>query len=163
MSQRYIGSPNGVVICLDRMCGARITGRMYHRYSERANPFFSEEQIVFMMEELFDRLQFPHPSTESRSFSEEKKAAPFAASQERVMKDSELLSKRGDLGSFIVRVQHRQNSSWQGTLTWMEQEQTVHFRSIWEMIKLIESAINSSGDPNQENDSTPAWNVKAES
>ena len=79
------------------------------------------------------------------------------------MKDSELLSKRGDLGSFIVRVQHRQNSSWQGTLTWMEQEQTVHFRSIWEMIKLIESAINSSGDPNQENDSTPAWNVKAES
>lgn len=61
------------------------------------------------------------------------------------MNDEDLLSRHGDLGSFIVRVQHRQNSSWQGTLTWMEQDKTVHFRSIWEMIKLVESALNENG------------------
>ena len=59
------------------------------------------------------------------------------------MKDEELLSKHGDLGTFIVRVQHRQNSSWQGRITWMEEDKTIQFRSVWEMIKLIESAMDS--------------------
>lgn len=60
------------------------------------------------------------------------------------MRDEELLSQHGDLGSFIIRVQHRQNSSWQGRITWMEQDKTLYFRSIWEMIKLIASAIETS-------------------
>ena len=59
------------------------------------------------------------------------------------MKDEELLSKHGDMGTFIIRVQHRQNSSWQGRITWMEKDKTVNFRSIWEMIKLVDSALNT--------------------
>ncbi len=62
------------------------------------------------------------------------------------MKDEELLSKHGDLGSFIIRVQHRQNSSWQGRVTWMEKDQTMNFRSVLELIKLIESAIDTVSD-----------------
>ena len=59
------------------------------------------------------------------------------------MKDEELLNRHGDLGTFIVRVQHRQNSSWQGRITWMDQNKTVYFRSIWEMIKMVEEALNT--------------------
>ena len=59
------------------------------------------------------------------------------------MKDEELLSRHGDLGTFIIRVQHRQNSSWQGRITWMEKNKTVYFRSIWEMIKLVEGALDT--------------------
>ena len=62
------------------------------------------------------------------------------------------LAKHGDIGTFIVRVQHRQNSSWQGRITWMEEDRTIQFRSVWEMIKLIESAVDSviheDGDEN---------------
>ncbi len=63
------------------------------------------------------------------------------------MSDDELLSRHGDLGTFIIRVQHRQNSSWQGHVTWMEQNRTIHFRSVWEMIKLIESAVDTVSGP----------------
>ena len=59
------------------------------------------------------------------------------------MSDDSLLSRHGDVGTFIVRVQHRQNSSWQGRITWMEQDRTVQFRSVWEMMKLMESAVNT--------------------
>ena len=59
------------------------------------------------------------------------------------MSDETLLTKHGDIGTFIVRVQHRQNSSWQGRITWMEEDRTLQFRSVWEMIKLIESAVDS--------------------
>ncbi|MCI9348704.1 MAG: hypothetical protein HFF83_05660 [Oscillibacter sp.] len=131
-----------------------MTGRLYHRYSKQVIPFVSGEQAVFLMEQLFDSLQFPYPSTLERSFSEELKSAPTSR-QERLMNDEDLLSRHGDLGSFIVRVQHRQNSSWQGTLTWMERDKTVHFRSIWEMIKLVESALNENGS--MENSSEPSW------
>ncbi len=153
-TQSYIGSPNGVVLCVDRISRHRMTGRLYHRYSKQVIPFVSGEQAVFLMEQLFDSLQFPYPSTLERSFSEELKSAPTSR-QERLMNDEDLLSRHGDLGSFIVHVQHRQNSSWQGTLTWMERDKTVHFRSIWEMIKLVESALNENGS--MENSSEPSW------
>lgn len=153
-TQSYIGSPNGVVLCVDRISRHRMTGRLYHRYSKQVIPFVSGEQAVFLMEQLFDSLRFPYPSTLERSFSEELKSAPTSR-QERLMNDEDLLSRHGDLGSFIVRVQHRQNSSWQGTLTWMERDKTVHFRSIWEMIKLVESALNENGS--MENSSEPSW------
>ncbi|MCI8465715.1 MAG: hypothetical protein HFI63_07645 [Lachnospiraceae bacterium] len=66
------------------------------------------------------------------------------------MKDKELLQKHGELGTFIVRVQHRQHSSWQGRITWVEQNKTMSFRSIWELIKLMVSAVETVGASKEE-------------
>jgi hypothetical protein len=71
------------------------------------------------------------------------------------MDDQELLSKHGDLGSFIIRVQHRQNSSMQGRLTWVDKNKTVFFRSAWEMIRLIDSALEETGQ--EQEDDLPSW------
>ncbi|MBR0352883.1 MAG: hypothetical protein IJH53_06725 [Oscillospiraceae bacterium] len=74
------------------------------------------------------------------------------------MKDEELLSRHGDLGTFIVRVQHRQNSSWQGRITWMEKDKTISFRSIWEMVKLIENAVDTvSVSPDEDEEGYQSW------
>lgn len=78
------------------------------------------------------------------------------------MNDEELLSKHGDLGTFIIRVQHRQNSSWQGRITWMDKDKTVYFRSIWEMIKLVESALDTVS-MQEDNPGEVSWNGEAES
>ena len=73
------------------------------------------------------------------------------------MKDEALLNRHGDLGTFIVRVQHRQNSSWQGRLTWMEENKTVYFRSVWEMVKLMESALDTVSVPDADAGEEPSW------
>lgn len=65
------------------------------------------------------------------------------------MEEEELLRRHGDLGTFIVRVQHRQNSSWQGRITWADQNKTVNFRSIWEMVRLIGDALDTAGAPDE--------------
>ncbi len=75
------------------------------------------------------------------------------------MKDEQVLSKHGELGTFIVRVQHRQNSSWQGRLTWVEEDKTINFRSIWEMIKLIESAVDTVSEPEDEEEPEQGWKL----
>lgn len=60
-----------------------------------------------------------------------------------MMKDEELLKKHGDMGTFIVRVQHRQNSSWQGVVTWTDRHKSIPFRSALELMKMIDEALLS--------------------
>jgi hypothetical protein len=46
-------------------------------------------------------------------------------------------------GTFIVKVDNYQNGTWQGCVTWAEENITEHFRSSLELIKLIDEAVNS--------------------
>ncbi len=45
--------------------------------------------------------------------------------------------------TFIVRVENRQNGTWQGKITWADENRTEHFRSMLEMLKLMEEAMAS--------------------
>ena len=150
--QHYIGAPNAVVVCIDGRQAPDASGKFYHAYSRAATPFVNFEQLVYLMEQLFDELQFPYAATNDRSFW--RKPLTFAMRKERpqVMKDEELLKKHGDLGTYIIRVQQRQNSSWQGRITWVEKNKTVNFRSVWEMVKLVDESLDAAGseDPQAE-------------
>ena len=143
-TQWYIGAPNGVVLCIRESRPDAMRGELWHSYSASPTPFENVQKMVLEMEQLYDRLNFPHPGTNERRFTEPPKGGHHITERDKVMKDEELLSKHGDLGTFIVRVQHRQNSSWQGRITWMERDKTINFRSVWEMVKLIESAVEST-------------------
>ncbi len=155
-SDWYISAPNDIVLCVDQKVGQLLKGRFYHAYSEEALPVASTEQILFRFEQFFDAMGFPHPTTLERSFgvNEEKNAKQ---ERTRKMSDKELLSKHGELGTFIVRVQHRQNSSWQGRITWMEKNRTLNFRSVWELLKLIVSAVETVQEVEEEPEEEPSW------
>ena len=153
-SQIYIGTPNGIVLCADEGSGTRLRGRFYHAYSTEPVLFENPDQLVFEMERFFDSINFPHPATNIRSFAGEEKRQRHTEKREKIMKDQEFLGKHGDMGSFIIRVQQRQNSSMQGRLTWVEKNKTVYFRSVWELIRLIDSAVEMNSP--QEED-MPSW------
>ena len=160
-TQWYIGAPNGVVLCIDhRGPGGILSGRMWDSYSLDPIPFDDMERMALDMERLYDSLSFPHPEVNARTFLPEEHTTPAGRPQReeriKIMSDEKLLGKHGDIGTFIVRVQHRQNSSMQGRITWMEQDKTISFRSAWEMIKLIESAVESVV-PDTEAEKEPGW------
>ena len=142
-SQWYIGTPNAVVLCVDSLEGGQMGGRVYHSYSEQAASFCGIDQLVFGLERFYDSLNFPYNTTSDRSFQKKKENSSQRQERSKIMSDENLLSKHGDLGTFIIKVQHRQNSSWQGRITWMEKNKTLYFRSIWEMIKMIASALDT--------------------
>ena len=50
-----------------------------------------------------------------------------------------------DKGTFIVKILNEQNSTWQGSVTWVEEQRTQNFRSALELIKLIDGAIDECG------------------
>ena len=158
-SQWYIGAPNGVVLCVNALEDMCLRGELWHSYSTQPVPFLNAQQMALEMEKLYDLLNFPHPGTNERSFGPAQKPVRRSTQErERVMKDEELLQKHGDLGTFIVRVQHRQNSSWQGRITWMEKDKTINFRSVWEMVKLIESAVDTVSV--SEDGEEPTWQAE---
>ncbi len=160
-SQWYIGSPNGVVLCVDHASRWQIRGRLYHAYSREGLKIANMEQFLFELEHFYDSIDFPHPSTNNRTFQGEIPHIGHRAGKEKVMSDEELLGRHGDLGTFIIRVQHRQNSSWQGRITWMDQDKTVYFRSMWEMLKLVDSALDTVSRWEDDRDE-PTWPEESE-
>ena len=45
--------------------------------------------------------------------------------------------------SFIVNISHTKNATWQGTITWMDENRTESFRSALELLFLIDSAVST--------------------
>lgn len=44
--------------------------------------------------------------------------------------------------SFIINILQQQNASWQGTITWIDENKTQNFRSALELIRLIDSTMD---------------------
>lgn len=49
-------------------------------------------------------------------------------------------------GTFIVKINHTDNASWQGQVTWADKNITKNFRSTLGLIKLMDGAITSEED-----------------
>ena len=54
-------------------------------------------------------------------------------------------------GTFIVKINHTDNASWQGQVTWADKNITKNFRSTLELIKLMDGAITSEETKTVEN------------
>jgi len=137
-------SPNIICNCVNVFNNRGLQGELYHSYSREPCKYDDIIEMLQIMEELYDTLQFPMSSTESRSFFINKKKFTRKG-MAKVMQDEMLLDKRGEKGTFIIQVQYRQNSTWQGKVVWVEENRTQHFRSALELIKLVDGAL-SEGD-----------------
>ena len=49
-------------------------------------------------------------------------------------------------GSFVVRILDRQHSTWQGTITWISNNEKKSFRSANELFKMIDEALKDETD-----------------
>ena len=47
----------------------------------------------------------------------------------------------GERETFVVRILNTQNATWQGTVSWSEQKATRRFRSMLELISLMNDAL----------------------
>lgn len=51
-----------------------------------------------------------------------------------------------NIGTFVLKILNRKNSTWQGTVTWVEEERSQNFRSALELLKLIDGALDEDLD-----------------
>ena len=108
------------------------------------NPYFEEEpyfdnltQLLIRMEGLLDALDFPQRSMEGRAFDQPEQRAAAGAPRPA----PEALGEQKPLATFQLSVLFRQNASWQGSLTWLERAEEARFRSVLELVGLLDSAL----------------------
>ena len=148
-------SPNMVNMCMDFYDGEMQEGRLYHPYTAEAVSFSSLLGALAYMERLYDRLQFPQAATRIRNFQknrrekerqrgkEIRKRTEFERREIRELETFDhVTEQRGKDATFLIRVKYRQNSSWQGEVTWVDGHKKEYFRSALELIRLIDSAMN---------------------
>lgn len=138
--QLNLSVPNLVNICVDNALGGEFSGRFYHCYSKEPETFSSIVQLIRKIDELFDDISFPQASTKARSFSKKTDSKSPRYTQ-KVLEQSEIITYSGDLGTFILTVKFRQNSTWQGELYRMEQDKKYSFSNTLDLIKLIDHSI----------------------
>lgn len=157
MDERLVlDCPNIVTLCIDTYRADAQEGRMYHRYSDSSIPFDSLIEAFEQMDQFYDEIQFPCASTLHRSFFIDRKASRQSLKRwkmpelfeykrkDMVMMETfeETVSHRGKNATFVVRVLYRQHASWQGEVTWVDEEKKEYFRSALELVRLIDGALN---------------------
>ncbi len=55
-------------------------------------------------------------------------------------------NSRKGRGTFIVKVEHCDNESWQGEVVWADEEKREKFRSALELLKLMDDAIKPASE-----------------
>ena len=122
-------------VCIDSYEKSILKGHFFNIHSEGSIPFQSTVEFLSRMETMLNDMASPRSYTISRSFVDRH---PPPAEVEPIL-------LHGKRATFVIRVVLRQNSSWQGTVTWLEGKQTLCFRSVLELILLMDSALRNEG------------------
>lgn len=119
-------------ICIDSYEDGILRGRFYGSDGS-AQAFPSLSRFLMLMEEMLEATNEPQSDTLRRSFS-----ALLLQPNSGIHWNS---IPKGSLATFELQVLFRQHSSWQGLLFWKEQHREQSFRSVLELILLMDSAL----------------------
>lgn len=148
-AEKFLQMPGTILVCVDKHIGRNILGRIYHPGGDLPVPFNETGRLLIEIDRILDELHYPESSTTGRSF--QKKSKDHENPKERAaMQKKELTLKKGEKGTFVVQVQYRQHSTWQGKVLWAEKNETKQFRSALELLKLIDSALDEDPAPDKE-------------
>ena len=122
-------------LCVNSYERGVMKGRCYNAGLEGGcMEFESLAQFLTSAEALFDASHFPQSFTAKRSF------APPSVDL-TPGRSSDPGPQTGQCGTFIIRLLFRQHASWQGSVTWIEGGGEQAFRSVLELILLLDSAL----------------------
>lgn len=123
-------------VCVDAYRHRVLTGRLYNpALPPEGRRFESLVEFLLVMEELLNEMHFPQSFTAMRSFRGPQARASVPAGDRM---------EAGQLATFTVSVFFRQNASWQGSVSWLETGREESFRSVLELILLMNSALETS-------------------
>ena len=122
-------------VCVDSYEHGVLRGRFYNPYTGNGHAFESLSDFLLKMEQMLDEMELPKAFAVTRTFAAPPPKPSGAADSHR---------EPGKCATFALRILFRQNASWQGAVTWIENKQEQSFRSVLELIFLFDNALNQS-------------------
>lgn len=117
-----------------------ITGRTYHRYDEQPTPFNSFHDFFLKLNTLYDYLGAPQSDRAFNSLTGKKAFTPRIDTPPQYSVE-DIMTHRGKLHTFCLKVTHRRNLTWQGSIEVADTGETSSFYSelqlIYEIMNLL--------------------------
>ena len=129
-----------ITVCVDSGEHSRMSGRIYHRFSQQPITFLGAEGVLFSIEKLMDEWDYPQSTLKMRSFAP---PSPHQRRQPGMARKAinDPLAYTGQDATFVVHVKYRQNATWQGSFLWVEENRAREFKSTLELMMLIDKAL----------------------
>ena len=128
-----------VMIYVDSCADGILSGRYHIASNSEAQSFHGLSRLLLDINADLDRDNYPQSFAELRKFQKPIKSVTSSLLQAE--------QKRGAIATFSLRILFRQNASWQGSITWIEGNQEEYYRSVLELIVLIDNAISYGQNP----------------
>lgn len=131
---------------------AEINGYVSHPALNQCRRFESLQELIHLISARLDELGIAQPATALRSFCEPN-ILEGREGMITILKDQKVKNIPPKLPckpEFLIRLNMRQNATWQGELCWVNDGRKIHFRSLLEMVNLMQEAIDISGLPQAE-------------
>ncbi len=124
-----------IFLCVDSYQNKVPQGRLYNPGLGEGRQFQSLTNFILEMEQIFEKMEFPKAYTTTRTFAKPplKAAGPPDSTY-----------REGEMATFSLNILFRQNASWQGSIVWLEEKQEQRFRSVLELILLIDNALTQT-------------------
>ena len=139
MTDRVFGNDYWVtMVYVDSYQDNVLRGWFQNPYLKSPQKFDSLSDFIIKMESMMDVMGLPQSYAANRSF---RNTSP------RVLDATTAFLSRGAKATFCLTIRFRQNSSWQGTINWLETNSKQNFRSVLELIVLMDSALRELSFP----------------
>jgi hypothetical protein len=122
-------------------------GHLHHVKSNQICSFSNVLEMALLIQAKLEKVGFPQSATEKRCWADEN---PATGREDRPDQRREKMRERKTVTpkggpTFFIRINYRQNASWQGSIQWLEGKTTRFFRSHLEMVMLMQEAVEKSG------------------
>ncbi len=117
-----------------------LVGVLHNPYFPHPQYFPSLTHFILIMDVLLDAISFPQNTVEPRTFVRDTRHVSILDEAPSVEAPAKLLS------TFSIKVLFRQHASWQGSVCWLEQSLESEFRSVLELVLLIDSVLSQNID-----------------
>ena len=132
----WVSESRKMMICVDDYDNGVLAGRFYSA-SQGMISFRSLSQFLLKMESVLEEMQEPQSYTAKRTFS------TMLPSEDEIPSPAQF--RKGAKATFELQVLFRQHSSWQGVLIWKDRRSEQSFRSVLELVFLLDSALRDLG------------------
>ena len=115
-------------------------GTIYNPFFEKEMVFENVMQLITMVERISDSLFFPQKAMQLRQFTDNAETIDKFSFDFTTTAD---FSKGFPIATFELEIIFRQNASWQGNIVYAEQNLTSSFRSVLELLTLMDSVLSA--------------------
>ena len=147
LERGYFPTTDTYVIVRLECHGTEILGEFRHLYVKDSEEFNSISEFIYKLELMLEQMNVPQSTTNCRKgWGDPQKCKhgddTIAPKREwRFLEEPSMIGMGKPGWYFLLHIRYRCNSSWQGEIRWLRKNCTMIFRSVLELLMVLENTM----------------------